>query len=136
MARYAALFKNFLDMRGIRYNETSDGVISIIYNTENAKSVKVLAGFDDNDQNRVTFITFAIGEFPKEQFAKALVTCNSLNNQYRWVKFYVDDDNCVTVSSDAILDDATCGEECLEYVLRMIRIVDDVYPEFMKVRWA
>ena len=136
MSAYASLFKAFLDRKGIRYKEGNMGAISIIYNTDNAKSVEVFVAFDDDGKNRVTLISFTIGEFPQSQFAKALVTCNAMNRKYRWVKFYVNDDNCITVSSDAILDEDTCGDECFEYVYRMIRIVDEVYPEFMKARWA
>lgn len=136
MSRYASLFKSFLDQKGVRYDENQNGVISIIYNTENAKAVEVLVAFDDDGKNHVTIISFSIGEFPQSQFAKALVTCNSLNCQYRWVKFYINDDNCITVSSDAIVDEDTCGDECMEYVIRMIRIIDSVYPQFMKARWA
>ena len=136
MSVYASRFKSFLDRKGIRYREGDDEVISITYNTDNAQSVEVLAAFDDDGKNRVTFISFAIGEFPQAQFAKALVTCNAMNRKYRWVKFYINDNNCITVSSDAILDEETCGDECMEYVIRIIRIVDEAYPEFMKARWA
>lgn len=136
MSRYASIFKNFLDSKDVRYNENSDGIISIIYNTENAGSIEVLAGFDDDGKGLVTFLSFSLGEFPQSQYAKALVTCNSINCKYRWVKFYISDDYRITVSADAIIDEETCGDECMEYVIRMIRIIDEVYPEFMRARWA
>ncbi len=136
MSRFASIFKNHMDQKGVRYRDKGDDVISIIYDTDNAKSVEVLVGFDDDDKNLVTIVSFAIGEFPQDKFGEVLVTCNALNNEYRWMKFYVNDNNCITVSSDAILDEKTCGEECMEYVLRMIRIIDTVYPQFMKLRWG
>ena len=62
--------------------------------------------------------------------------CYTCNAKYRWVKFYIDDDNDICVRSDAILDEGTCGEECREIILRMIGIIDESYPVFMKARWA
>ena len=136
MSAYASLFKSFLDREGIRYNEGNNEIISITYSAENTNSIEVFVRFDEDGKNRVTLVSFAIGEFPQAQFAKALVTCNMMNRKYRWVKFYINDNNCIAVSSDAILDEETCGDECMEYVIRIVKIIDGAYPEFMKARWA
>ena len=37
---------------------------------------------------------------------------------------------------DAILDMANVGEECIELVARMVRVVDEAYPSFMRAIYA
>ena len=135
MSHYKELFKAYLDQKGTRYTE-NDECIRIGYSTDNANVVEVSCIFDKDDGNTVTFYCWKIGEFPKEQFGKVLVTCNKMNNKYRWMRFFVDKDNAVVVQSDAYLNDATCGSECSEYVTRIVNLVDELYPEFMRVRWT
>lgn len=77
----------------------------------------------------------SIGSF-KNKETEALVTCNKANKQYRRVKFYADDDFNIAVSADAILSGGSCGSECPKMVLRMIDIVDEMYPAFMKALWG
>ena len=59
-----------------------------------------------------------------------------MNQEYRWVKFYVDEkENSVTIADDAIIQLDSCGEEIFELMYRLADIADDVYPEFMKAIW-
>ena len=62
--------------------------------------------------------------------------CNRLNAEYRWVKFYLDKDGDVNAAIDAVISEDDCGEACMNLVHRIIRIVDDAYPEIAKTRWA
>ena len=135
MADYAALFKHHLNDKGIKYRELKPGILSVSYTGKKLKSVEVLVGFNDND-NHVTYKCFSVGDFPKDLYEKALAVCNKANKKYRWVKFFIDDENTITVSGDLILDERTCGDDCEEMVHRVVGIVDDVYPEFMKTRWS
>ena len=136
MANYAALFKFHLDQVGIKYRELKPGIFSVRYTGEKLNDIDVLIGFDEDNDPHVTFKCFSIGEFPKDKYAKALVTCNRSNLKYRWVKFFLNENNEVTVSGDMILDEQTCGNNCEEMVHRVVGIVDDTYPEFMKTRWS
>ncbi len=61
---------------------------------------------------------------------------NAENAKYRWIKFYVDDDNDIRAEMDAVLDLDTAGDECFELMLRMCDIVDDAYVEIQKGFWA
>lgn len=135
MATYKALIMNHLDRLGVKYREFDEQTLSITYTGEKLDEIAVFVGLDEG-AGKAEFICFSIGQFEQDQFAKALIACNTCNAKYRWVKFYVDDDNHICVRSDAILDRDTCGEECFELVQRMVNIVDDTYPIFMKARWA
>ena len=72
----------------------------------------------------------------KNNKEKALEICNSLNCEYRWIRFYVDEDLDIVASIDAYLDAYTCGEMCMDYIRRIVSIVDEAYPQIAKARWA
>ena len=65
-----------------------------------------------------------------------LEECNSLNGEYRWVKFYIDGDGDIAVSMDAVVDIDTVGAECIQLVNRMVNIYDDAYPRLMRAIWV
>ncbi len=135
MATYRALVKNYLDQRGVKYREPNDHVITVTYTGEKLNEITVIINFDD-EEGKAEFYNINIGQFTQEQFAKGLIACNTCNAKYRWVKFYIEDDNHICVRSDAILDTQTCGEECFDMIQLIVGIVDDAYPVFMKTRWA
>lgn len=61
---------------------------------------------------------------------------NSLNATYRWVKFYDDGESYLRVQVDAIVNPETCGKIAVELLLRTMKIIDEVYPKFMKTVWG
>lgn len=137
MSVYASRFKSRLDRDGVIYDEEENGLISIVFSMDNAKSVRVYVDFDDDVENLVSFGSFALGEFPVSMRSKAIVLCNEMNGTYRWVKFYLNDDKrCIVASANAILDEEICDQESVEYLMALLEVIDEVYPAFMKARWA
>lgn len=98
-------------------------------------SVDVLSIFPDNGKY-VWLRCFNFAKCPKDHLAQVMIACNMLNQQYKWVKFYVDEDGDVQAEDDAIIDAATAGSETLELALRMAQIVDEAYPVIMKAIYA
>ena len=135
MANYKQLFMNYMDREGIKYVDRDDFVVKITYSGDNLKTIPIYVFFDEDGDPLVQFKCWDIAEF-KGKEAKGIITCNSVNKQYRWVKFYLDDDADVVASIDAYIDADTCGSECLSLVRRIVNITDDVYPEFAKAMWA
>ena len=140
MGRIAEAFKAHLDEKGIKYTyfepeENRAEAIRISFSGENTDSIAVTFFFD-KDASSINVKSFSIAKIPTEKIIDIYVVLNELNNEYRWVKFYVDDDNEVTVSGDAITDVATAGEECEEILFRYVKIIDEVYPRIMKALWA
>ena len=124
-----------LNEKGVKYKELNDECVEVSYNADNSSfSIKVI--FDKDGEGLVAFRCWSIGGFAEDKYAKALIVCNEMNVKYRWVKFYLDSDRDVTVASDAIVDIATVGAECLQMVRRMVNICDEAYPSFMRVKWA
>ena len=135
MAQLKELVKEYFDQKGLKYREHEKGFLTVDFSVDNIKDLTIIVDFDD-DNMKAELVSFSIGEFDQEKFAQGLIVCNACNAKFRWTKFYIDDDNHICVRADAILDEATCGEECMEVLLRMVNIIDEAYPDFMKARWA
>ena len=140
MSLVAERVKMFLDQKGVRYDyyertESRNEAIKVGFKGDNADSVELYFFFDE-DGNSVNIKSFSIAKVSSGKLVDMYVLANELNNEYRWVKFYLDSDNEVTVSGDAIISPETAGEECYEIIMRYVGIIDDVYPRIMKVIWA
>lgn len=140
MSLVAEKIKAFFDAKEITYDyfeptESRNEAIRVGFNAKNKDSISVILIFDE-DGNSINVKSFSVAKVPEDKLLDIYVCLNELNNQYRWVKFYVDSDNEVTVSGDAILDEDSAGPECFEIVIRYIGIIDEVYPNIMKILWA
>ena len=135
MANYKSAFLRYLDSRGVKYQDEGTYRVSVSYKGENVSSIKVAVVFDDDGDGLVAMRCWSLGSVKNDKYAKTLLTCNELNERFRWVKFYIDRDQDICAALDAVIDIDTCGAECHQLVTRMVSICDDAYPEFMKVMW-
>ena len=76
------------------------------------------------------------GSSEKEEILPALVLVNQLNDEYRWIKFVLNENYEVIVMMDAVLDTDSAGKEVKKLLDRAFTIIDEAYPEIMKARWA
>ncbi len=126
-----------MDKKEVKYEaieRESDTVVSCSWRLDNL-SVSIRC-FIDDDNTHVALRCFGFIHIQQDQFAKALMTCNQLNIEYRWVKFVIDDDLDLNAYDDAVISADTAGEELFELLIRMTGIVDDCYPKFMKTIWS
>ena len=136
MANYKALFLNYLDSKGIKYDDRDDFHVVVTYSGDNIRGMRIHVSFDKDGDGIIQMYAWDIGRFDGDKYAKGLITCNELNAKYRWVKFYLDKDKDVCVSMDAYIDETTVGQECLSLVRRMVNISDEAFPVFMKALYA
>lgn len=62
---------------------------------------------------------------------------NDCNREYRWAKFtYDSSDNSVMVECDASIQLDSCAEEVISLMVRLVKIVENAYPQIMKKFWA
>ena len=92
--------------------------------------------FFDLDGCSIQILTSPIANVPVEKTASALLALNECNHLFRWVKFYLDEDNDVIANTDLIFTAQNAGEACIEIVLRCASIIDDAYPRIMKAIWG
>lgn len=137
MATYKEAFIRHLESEGIKYTDLDDVAVRIGYNTDNVQGgVSVVVIFDKDNSHYATLRSWDVGKFDGELKVKGIAVCNEMNKQYRWCKFFINDDGDVTAQIDAIFDMGNVGPVVLEMVRRMVNIVDEAYPAFMKVRWS
>ena len=70
------------------------------------------------------------------QVAAVSLVLNDLNNNYRWYRWYLDDDREVTAAVDAVITADTIGAIVYELVQRGVNIIDENYPKVMKALWS
>lgn len=134
----AKLFCDYLEQRKVKYHELGPDAIRVSYAGDNCPSIAVTFIFNDDGRD-VSIRCYSIAKINKEdkkQYYGSLYACSELNKKYRWIKFYLDDDNEITAEDDAVIDPYTTGEECYKLLGHMVNIVDKTYPLFMKVVWG
>ncbi|MBR1781077.1 MAG: YbjN domain-containing protein [Oscillospiraceae bacterium] len=136
MANYKNLYMHYMDNQGIKYTDVRDNVVKVIYTGDNLKTIPVFVFFDKDGDPLVCFKCWEIANFKGNLMAAGIIACNELNKKYRWVKFYLDDDCDVVAQIDAYIDDETCGQECTNLVKRVVNIVDEGYPVFMRALYS
>ncbi|MCD8105185.1 MAG: YbjN domain-containing protein [Lachnospiraceae bacterium] len=114
-----------------------DGEALIAYfGCKNVDSLQIVLVFNDKGTN-VHIMGREFCKIPEDKKPAMYKVCSELNSQFRWVKFYVkEDENTVVADDDAVIQLDSCGAECFELMLRMSSIIDDAYPILMKAVWA
>lgn len=125
-------FSAFLNDRGLKYTIENENALSLAFGGGDFSfsHVKIIVHFDDGG-NSAHFLALDVAKAPEAKAANAMVACNTLNQNYRWVKWYVSDSRDIIVDADAVIDDSTASQECHEVVLRMVNIIDGAYPQVM-----
>ncbi len=86
--------------------------------------------FFNKECNISSIRVWNIIDFDAASRAEVLDVCNKLNDDWKFVKFVLDDsDNSVTVSFDNVLPETETEEVTWVMFLRMHNIIKDAYPE-------
>ena len=128
----------YLDSIGMHYKilENKDIIQLGIGGLDNKGSMDLYVIFDDNDRT-VGLRTHDLCQFPDNRKNVMYGVCNLLNCSYRWVKFYVDEnDNTITAADDAVVQADSSGQEIVELIAHMAGVVDKAYPALMKAVWS
>jgi len=129
------MFTDYMDKKDVHYTVEDEDRVRIVFNGKNMPSISLRFIFGDDGRD-VAIRVFSIAKVPDNKIKDTCVVCSKLNSRFRWIKFYLDRDNEVTASDDAVLDPYTTGEECFELLLRSTDIVDKAYPEIMRSLWS
>ena len=137
MTDYAWEFSRYLDAKDIRYTqgERNKNMFRIPYSGDNINTIPIHVIFDEDGDPFVQLRCWDLQNF-KSNPAVAVVLCNDLNEEYRWIKFYLDKDRDIVAALDAVFDTDECGSYCMSLVMRMVNILDDAYPKIAKARWS
>ena len=120
------LFTKTLDQKKIKYDLHDERpVVFLKYQGENFNKLTFTFFFDD-DGHSLSLKVYTILKFQQDQLASAYIFANEMNKKYRWIRFYIDDDNELTADIDAVISESTVGEGCYELLSRAVDIVDEV----------
>lgn len=137
MLSCAQKFIDFMELTGAPFSvkEMDDGSVVVSCRNSGTKSdINVIFSGDD-DGKHVGFRT-VFDHCPKDRYPAAMVACNALNNQYRWLKFYLDDDGDIMVEDDAIVFEDSAAAECFELIARTVSILEEARPILMRVMYG
>lgn len=130
----AELFTTLLNERNLSFqcgvDEDGDSMVEFPYQ---GKSYKMF--FSGNDGCYLSLYQI-FEHIPDEKIADVIFACNELNSQYKWITFYVNQQNDVILHDDAILSVENAAEETFELLVRMIDIANNVKPIIMKAIYA
>ena len=90
---------------------------------------------DDSD-NDLAIRIFSLVRCPDDKRKAMCKFLNELNAKYRYVKFAIDDSNSVSLEADLPSCTTNPGEVAVEYFIRVLKIVDDIYPDLMRALWS
>lgn len=100
-------------------------------------SYDVLYISSDEKNNDVAVRIFGLVKYPKEKYSKALIMSNKLQSQYRFFKFTLDTRNGdFDISYDFPIETQNIGKCAVEMLIRIMKIIDDVYPDIMRSIWG
>ncbi len=127
-------FLALMDQKGINYSvngfDSNGNEMVSISNTDSDinYSYTIKYFFDDGEEN-CSLRVWNIITFADADFAKVLRTVNSLNCQYKYVRFTVDEsDNTVTASIDTIYRTHDIDQIIWEATLYVVDIIEAGYP--------
>ena len=131
MTDYKQNYLDYMDSKGIRYIDHDRYHVEVRYSGDNLKSIPVHVFFDKNGADNVRLVCWKVYKFPEtpSMLGAACGIGNVLNKNYRWVKFYIDEDYDFVAEMDAIIDPVFVGDECAKLVLKMVGIIDEAYPK-------
>ena len=126
-------FTDFMDEHDIRYTvmDENDNMVYLAFGGD--QDTYVMVDFDEDDEDdaqSVHFSSLGFASVERSNIPAALVTLNKVNSNYRWVKFFLRDDNKLCADCDAMVFPGTVGQECFHSAGRMSNIIEHAIKEF------
>lgn len=131
------LTKAFLDAKDFKYMEitTKSKEALLLRMASDVVKLEIVVVFID-DVN-VTLHCRKFCHIPDDKLEECYELCSDLNCSFRWVKFYVDEeDNTIRAEDDAVIKPENVGEEVYELVGRMTSVISNAYPKIMHMIYA
>ena len=113
-----------------------DEEVDVSFVGDNIDEIDVKIWFNA-DLDIVSLRSWRVINFRQSDLADVLTVVNKLNNDYKFVKFVVDEEDLsVDAKVDCPLrDDANAGEIAYDALYYIVKIIDDAYPELKPYDW-
>ncbi len=131
----AKIVSQYFESKETKLNELEEDLLKIGWNFQGGSMV-VFFKFDDTDTH-VHLEGLDFIRVPEDKFDSMYKVLNECNDSYSHVKFVLDTENGqICARDDDVIQLDSCGAECFELMIRMVKVVEDAYPRFMKAMWA
>ncbi len=131
MTQSTSNFLAYLDNIGVLYKYTErhgrSDIISFRYKLDNGRAVEVIAFFEPDGKNAAFRCYMGLSPTPSKRL-KALEFINSVNQKYRCVKLYLDEDE-LAAGCDVLLPTEDTGGYCYRYLELFIYVLNEVYEK-------
>ncbi|MBR3299613.1 MAG: YbjN domain-containing protein [Clostridia bacterium] len=134
MLACAELFARDLEAKELHFSvsQTDDGGDIIKFPYDNRMTTCIFKGEDGRYLSMYTVVE----RVPADKLSDMYAVCNAINARYKWLKFYVDEDNDLMVEDDAILSVESAAEESFELLMRRLNIMKETKAEIMRVIYS
>lgn len=141
MYRAIELIAQEMDRVGIKYSLEENSQKSALitgFGVNNGSHVRVFFISTDDNNDVAVRLFGVVNGVSEDKVGRILEVINECNRQYRYMKFVLDDERDINVEYDIPLKttDDSVGEIGCEVFIRMIKIVEESYPKFMRVVWG
>ena len=141
LCKATTLIARAMDEKNYKYGITEKEKSSILYagfSIDNGPNVQCKFISTDDDNDVAVRLYGLISGITDSNRGKILEVINKCNNSYRFVTFLIDSDGDVNIQYDfpvTATDDAIGVMSC-EIFARIMNIVEECYPLFMKALWS
>lgn len=99
------------------------------------QNLAITVAFDEDGES-AQIVSSPIARCPADKTEKLLHVLNGCNCEFRWAKFYLDDDNDIIADADVVFGENDAGFSVTEAVLLAASVIDDAYSRIMKGIWG
>lgn len=90
----------------------------------------------ENSKNDVSMRVFALANYPQDRRKNGYRILNDIQSRYRYIRLTLDKDGDVNLEYDIPECSRDIGVIAFEMLLRIMKIVDEIYPEIMRSVWG
>ena len=126
-----------LEQHDLDYTDMSNPTLQVLhvgFSLDNYKDFDLFV-FVDDDGEAFTIRSGVILSVSDEKRARMLEVINDVNYSYRWVRFYIDDENDLIMQCDVDLASSSTELSSLA-IYRAATVLDEAYPIFMRAQEA
>lgn len=127
--KVAAAYAAFLESKDIACftGGEEEQLVQVTWHLKEEAEVTILHIFDRESES-VRIVGSGFLTVPKERLQEGYRACNILNNELRFVTFYVDEkDYELVVCYDAKVTAENCGPICMDAMMNMVDILNETY---------
>lgn len=139
MYKASAIIRDTFEAKKLKCRVGEVGSLSYVELPMTGDNLTVVLNYlSADDDNDVQVRTDPFAHFPADRIADGRKLANKMNQEYRFIKFVVDDDGDMLAQYDlpVHLQTKDLGEAAIEAMVHFVKIIDESYPNVMKTLWG